>query len=193
MHTESALVKGIKKKDRAALEELHDRYAPVLLGLCMRYCGNRADAEDVLHDAFVKILLNVDGFTEMPNSSFVGWMKKITVNTALNNIREKSKNNRLIELEQLYDNISEEEEGEELSIARIAGIIDKEDILQMICDLPYGYRTVFNMYVFEEYSHKEISEMLNCSESNSKTQLFKARAILRKQISEVLSKKHLVP
>ena len=169
------------------MEELHDRYAPVLLGICMRYCGNRDDAEDVLHDAFIKILSNVDLFHERPNSSFEGWLKRITVNTALNFLREKSKMNKWVELDPVQDWLSDEEE-EEASLAGFAGRLDKNEILQIICELPYGYRTVFNMFVFEEYSHKEIAGLLKCTESTSKSQLFKARAILRKKITDILSK-----
>jgi RNA polymerase sigma-70 factor, ECF subfamily len=186
MLSESALLKGMKKRNRKALEELHDRFAPVLLAMSMRYCGNKADAEDILHDAFIKILLNVDSFIEKPGSSFIGWMKRITVNTALNFLRDKSKMSRLFELESVHDEAHEEDE--EVSLAGFAGMIDKEDIMKMICELPQGYRTVFNMYVFEEYSHKEISEVLKCTESTSKSQLFKARAILQKKITELLSK-----
>jgi len=187
MFSESALLREVKKKNRQALEQLHDRYAPVLLGLSLRYCGNLADAEDVLQDSFIKILAGIDSFTERPDSSFEGWMKRITVNTALNFLRDRSKINKWVELDPSQEQLSFQEE-EEVSLAGFAGLLEKNEILQMICDLPYGYRTVFNMYVFEEYSHKEIAELLNCSESTSKSQLFKARAILRKKVTEVLDR-----
>ncbi|NVO21109.1 MAG: RNA polymerase sigma factor [Bacteroidetes bacterium] len=190
MLSETALIKEVKKKNRQALEELHNRFAPVLLGLCLRYCGNRADAEDVLHDSFIKILSNIDNFLEKSGSSFEGWMKRIAINTSLNFLRNRSKTNNWVELDPIQEQISVEDE-EELSLAGFAGSLEKEDILQMICELPYGYRTVFNMYVFEDYSHKEIAEALNCNESTSKTQLFKARAILKKRILEVLNDKVL--
>lgn len=186
MLSESALIKGVQKRNREALEELHDRYAPALLGLCMRYCGNRTDAEDVLHDAFIKILMSVGKFMERPNSSFEGWLKRIAVNTALNFLRDKTKMSRVVELEPVQEWIPEEEE--ETSLAAFAGRLEKDEIMAMICELPHGYRTVFNMYVFEDFSHKEIAEALNCSENTSKTQLFKARAMLQKKITEVLSK-----
>jgi len=103
MFSETNLIKEIKNRNRQALEELHDRYAPVLLGLCIRYCGNRADAEDVMHDAFIKILTHIELFMERPNSSFEGWLKRIAINTALNFIRERSKTNRIIDLESQVD------------------------------------------------------------------------------------------
>jgi RNA polymerase sigma-70 factor, ECF subfamily len=190
MLSETVLIREIKKRDRRALEQLHDQFAPVLLGICLRYCGNRADAEDILHDAFIKILSNIDSFNERPNSSFEGWMKRITVNTALNFLREKSKMNKWVELDPVQEWLTDEQE-EELSLAGFAGLLGKEEILQMICELPHGYRTVFNMYIFEEYSHKEIAGLLNCNESTSKSQLFKARAILKKKIMDVLSKQEI--
>ena len=87
MFSESSLISEVKKRNRKALEELHNRYAPALFGLSVRYCGNRTDAEDVLHEAFIKILSGIDSFVERPGSSFEGWLKRITVNTALNFIR----------------------------------------------------------------------------------------------------------
>lgn len=169
------------------MEQLFDHYAPVLLGLSLRYCGNRADAEDVLQDSFIKILSGIDTFSERPDSSFEGWMKRITVNTALNFLRERSKINKLLESDSIQEQWTQQEE-EEISLAGLAGLLDKDEILQMICDLPHGYRTVFNMFVFEEYSHKDIADLLKCSESTSKSQLFKARAILRKKVTEVLDR-----
>lgn len=189
MFSETALIRELKKKNRRAHEELHDRYAPILLGLSLRYCGNRADAEDILHDSFIKILSKIDSFIEKPGSSFEGWMKRITVNTALNFLRDKAKMNKWVDIDPLQDQLTNEEE-EEVSLAGFAGMLEKNDILQLICELPHGYRTVFNMYVFEDYSHKEIAEIMNCNESTSKTQLFKARAILRKKITELLSKQY---
>jgi RNA polymerase sigma-70 factor, ECF subfamily len=190
MLSETVLIREVKNRDRQALEQLHDQYAPVLLGLCLRYCGNRADAEDVLHDAFIKILSNIDSFLERSTGSFEGWMKRITVNTALNFLREKSKMNKRVELDPVQEWLSDEQE-EEISLAGYAGLLEKEEILKIICELPHGYRTVFNMYIFEEYSHKEIAEILKCNESTSKSQLFKARAILRKKIMDVLSKQEI--
>lgn len=189
MRSEQDLVKGVRKRDRKALSEFYDRYAPVLLGLCMRYCGIRADAEDVLHDAFMKILNNLERFTERPDGSFEGWMKRITVNTALNFLRSRTKAQQWIGTEMLTDTLTEEDE-QPLSLADLASTLEKEEILAMICDLPQGYRTVFNLYVFESYSHKDIAEMMNCTENTSKSQLSKARSLLRKKLSLVVNTKN---
>lgn len=190
MLTDSALIKEVKKRNRKALGELHDRFAPVLLGLSMRYCGNRADAEDVLHDAFIKILGGIDNFIEKPESSFEGWMKRITINTALNFLRARSRMS-FADLDPIAEEAGEGEE-EEISFASLSDVIGKKEILGMLCELPHGYRTVFNLYVFEQYSHKEIAEVMNCTENTSKSQLSKARAALRTKISKVLEGKSII-
>lgn len=187
MFSETALIQEVKKKNRKALEELHNRYAPLLLGLSIRYCGNRSDAEDVLHDAFIKILSGIDSFIERPNSSFEGWLKRITVNTALNFIRGKLKTNFMVGLNPLIEEIQEELPVDD-PIVTLGEHLTRDMVMQMLCEMPDGYRTVFNLYVFEAYSHKEIATELNCSENTSKSQLFKARAILRKKILEKADK-----
>jgi RNA polymerase sigma-70 factor (ECF subfamily) len=187
MLSEKALIQEVKKRNRKALEELHNRYAPVLMGLSLRYCGNRTDAEDVLHDAFIKILSGINSFDERLNSSFEGWLKRITVNTALNFIRSKTKTNLLVSVNPMVEDLQEEQTAED-SFLKMGEFLTKDIILQMICELPDGYRTVFNMYVFEEFSHKEIASELNCTENTSKSQLFKARSILKRKILEKVDK-----
>ncbi|MEI6900595.1 MAG: RNA polymerase sigma factor [Bacteroidota bacterium] len=168
-----------------SLEQLYDAHAPALLSLCYRYVGNMADAEDVLHDGFIKIIKNRATFRAMTVGTFEGWMKRIMVNTALNYIRDHAKEKRWVDLDPLYERIGNEEE-EATFMDGLVGKIKQEVIMEMICELPPGYRTVFNMYVFESYSHKEIATEMNVSESTSKTQLLKARALLRKRIHEFL-------
>jgi RNA polymerase sigma-70 factor, ECF subfamily len=187
MFSETALITGVKKRKPKALQELHNLYAPALLGLSLRYCGNLADAEDVLHDAFIKILLNIDSFVQQPERSFEGWLKRITVNTALNFIRAKSRTNFIDGSAVLPDQLPDEEPADD-QFLKLAEFFTRDQILQMVCDLPEGYRLVFNMYVFEDYSHKEIAKELNCTENTSKTQLFKARAMLRRKILEKADK-----
>ena len=158
-----------------------------MLSLCLRYCGNVADAEDVLHDGFIKIIRNIDTFTDRGAGSFEGWMKRIMVNTALNYIRDNSKSRKLFEPEPAFERlvIVEEEDGYFESLAER---IDPKVVMDLILELPHGYRTVFNLYVFESYSHKEIASALNCSENTSKSQLSKARHWLRTRVSEFMIK-----
>jgi RNA polymerase sigma-70 factor (ECF subfamily) len=166
---------------------LYDRYAPVLLGLCKRYCGNIEDAEDVLHDGFIKVLQNLSKFTPRGNGSFEGWMKRIMVNTALNHLRNKSKEKNLFSLVAPGNETLTENSGDDHQFfTEISGKVSKEELMLMICSLPNGYRTVFNLYVFESYSHKEIAETLGCTENTSKSQLSKARAMLRKQLNRIV-------
>ncbi len=166
---------------------LYDRYAPTLLGLCKRYCGNLEDAEDVLHDGFIKALQNLGNFTPRENGSFEGWMKRIMVNTALNHLRNKSKEKNLFSFVTQGNDAFPDDAGEDPQFfTEISGKVSKEELMSMICNLPHGYRTVFNLYVFESYSHKEISETLGCTENTSKSQLSKARSMLRKQLNHIV-------
>jgi len=179
--------KGYSFNDPASLEKLYDTYAPRLLSLCFRYCGRIEDAEDVLHDGFIKIIKKIDTFHERNGGSLEGWMKKIMVNTALNFLRDHANEKRTVDIDPIYDriNISEEDES---PFEELTGKIDQKSVMDMICELPSGYRTVFNLYVFESYSHKEIGKELRISENTSKSQLSKARVLLKKKINELLIK-----
>jgi len=146
----------------------------------MRYTGNREDAEDVLHDGFMKIIRNIESFREKQNGSLEGWMRRIMVNTALNYIRDHKKDRLLIEPDLPADNAGEEND----HAAYDEWDLSREQLMGMICELPQGYRTVFNLYVMEEYTHKEISGLLGISENTSKSQLSKARNFLKRRLLE---------
>jgi RNA polymerase sigma-70 factor, ECF subfamily len=178
------------KKDQKAeptmdIRVLYDRYAPGFLGLCYRYCGNREDAEDILHDGFMAIIRNIDRFEPRGDGSLEAWMKKIIVNTALKFLRENTKYKKLL----VFDTEIRDEKIPEPGFSESYPEISQERLLRMITELPLGYRTVFNFYVMEHYSHKEISEMLNISENTSKTQLAKARMWLKKRINDIVNEK----
>lgn len=166
-------------------KEIYEKYAPGFLGICLRYCANMKDAEDVLHDGFIKIMKNLHTFKPRSNGSFEGWMKRIIVNTALNFIRDHQMEKKFLDVNSYNNEVKTiEEEQEEDWFEDLAGKINPEKVMDMIQGLPVGYRTVFNLYVFESYTHKEIAKTLNCSENTSKSQLSKARAMLRKMIIE---------
>lgn len=183
---------SIKKVLREDLQEraniskvLYERYAPGFLGICFRYCANIKDAEDVLHDGFIKIMKNLHTFKPRSNGSFEGWMKRIIVNTALNFIRNHHLEQKFLDVNSFGNEFTiTEEKQEEDWFEELAGKINPEEVMDMIRGLPVGYRTVFNLYVFESYTHKKIAKTLNCSENTSKSQLSKARAMLRKMIKE---------
>lgn len=190
MKEDLSLIKDVLKNRSNALEELYDRYAPALLSLCYRYAGNIQDAEDILHDGFIKIIKNLPDFQPRPGGSLEAWMKTIMTNTALNFIRDHTKNRNILDLDKIQHIVNlSEDEPVEFDLAHLP--VSQDQILQMIAELPAGYRTVFNLYVFEEYSHKEICEKLNCTENTSKSQLSKARATLRARINETVKSYNL--
>jgi len=186
MKEDFALIKDVLQNRSKAVEALYDRYAPSLLSLCYRYSGNMQDAEDILHEGFIKIIKNLHGFKPMFESSLEAWMKRIMTNTALNFLRDRSKDRKLLDIEKIGNRVTIPEE-ESRYLDFIHQSISQDQILEMIGELPLGYRTVFNLYVFEEYSHKEIGDKLNCTESTSKSQLSKARAALRAKINEAMN------
>jgi RNA polymerase sigma-70 factor (ECF subfamily) len=165
--TLEALIQGCKRKEANAQSELYKRYSGVLFGICLRYSPNRTEAEDNLQDAFITIFTKVEQFKE--KGSFEGWIKRVTVNTVLQKYRKK----RVFEIkeESQIEDVGEEEvfdEGFPLDF-----------LLKIIQELPERYRLVFTMYVMDGYSHKEIAEMLGISDGTSKSNLARARGILK--------------
>ncbi|RLD88303.1 MAG: RNA polymerase subunit sigma-70 [Bacteroidetes bacterium] len=159
-----------KKKSAKAQKLLYKQYHGSLLGICMRYAKSKAEAEDILQMAMMKIFKNIGSYSG--KGSFEGWMKRITVNMAVDNFRKSIKH-------YYHDSIDDTDE-KALSADLIADNLEVKDILKTIQLLPDGYRVVFNLYAMEGYSHKEIAEKLGITESTSKTQLLKARRKLRK-------------
>jgi RNA polymerase sigma-70 factor (ECF subfamily) len=144
-----------------------------MLGICLRYANDYASAEDILQEGFVKAFKNINKFRH--EGSFEGWLRRIMVNTAIEIHRRKKNMYPILEV----DTIDVEYHSED-AISMLA----KEDLMNMIMKLSPGYRTVFNMYAIEGYSHKEIAEQLNISEGTSKSQLARARYILMKMVEE---------
>lgn len=190
MGHDKKLVKDLKRRKKGIYEALYQDYAPALLSVCLRYCCNIQDAEDVLHDGFIKILRHIDTFKARSSGSFEGWMKRIMINTALNFLRDRAKERWSLEIDPVRERIPDEPE-ESNHWEDLNQQLGTDRIMQMICELPPGYRAVFNLYVFEGFSHKEIAEELQFSENTSKSQLSKARSLLRKKISDVLEKQKI--
>jgi RNA polymerase sigma-70 factor, ECF subfamily len=185
MKEDEAIIRDILHNRDKALEELYDRYAPSLLSLCYRYAGNMQDAEDILHDGFIKIIKNLPDFRPRPDGSLLAWMKRIMINAALNFLRDHAKERKLLDLDAIQERLNVNDENVDFDLAHLP--VTQDQILKLIGELPAGYRTVFNLYVFEDYSHKEICRQLNCTESTSKSQLSKARAVLRSKIHETVN------
>ena len=168
------LIKACLKGDRSAQNKLYEQLAPKMFPVCLRYMGDREVAQDVLQDGFVTLFSKLDSYSG--TGSFEGWARKIFVNTALMQLR---RNDVLKESEDLEDarDISSPE-------PTVYQNLQLQELLALIEELPPGFRTVFNMYVIEGYSHKEIAEELGISENTSRSQLQRARALLQKKILE---------
>lgn len=164
------LVRLCKKNDSKAQKLIYNKFADTMFRVCFRYLKNEFDVEDVLINGFLKVFNNIKKFEYRDERSFKAWIKRIMINESLLYLRAKSK----IKFTDDYNMNNIEE-------ARVEDSnIDAEKIYQLLKELPDGYRTVFNLYVIEGYSHKEISSMLKINENTSKSQLSKARASLRK-------------
>jgi RNA polymerase sigma factor (sigma-70 family) len=170
------IIDECKKENARAQNELFKRYAPKLLGICCRYIRDRDDAEDALQETFIKIFSNIHQFKA--EGSFEGWMKRIAANTALNHLKEKNK----VQFDDLakvsLTKVEEDEKEYQLMVEA-----DAQKILRCIQDLPVGYRTILNMYLMEEFSHKEIAEKLGIEESTSRSQYTRARKALLELIN----------
>ena len=164
------LIHGCKRKDARAQGELYKRYSGVLFSICLRYSPNKTEAEDNLQDAFITIFNKAEQFKE--KGSFEGWIKRITVNTVLQKYR-KQKVFDIKDEGQIEDTIDDDIVDEGLPLDYLLGIIQ---------ELPDQYRLVFSMYVMDGYSHKEIGEMLGISNGTSKSNLARARGILKTKI-----------
>jgi RNA polymerase sigma factor (sigma-70 family) len=163
------LIQKCKTNDTKAQSELYKLYSSKLFAICLKYSRNHAEAQDNLHDAFMTIFKKIDQFKH--KGSFEGWIKRITVNTALQRYRVKS-HLEIVSEEQIED-VSVEIENNDISI---------DFLLEIIQKLPDRYRLVFNLYVLDDYSHKEIAEMLNITTGTTKSNLARARMILREKI-----------
>jgi len=172
------IVNNCLKGEKEAFRLLYKKHSPWMMGICMRYCKNTDDAKDVLQEALVKIFNNIKDFKFNNDAMFISWIKRIVVNTAINFVRERAKNS-FINIEETNYNltVNDEYEEENLNTKYPAQLL-----LNLINDLPDGYRTVFNMYVFENMGHKDIAQELNISENTSKTQLYKARNYLKNKL-----------
>lgn len=174
MWNESQIIEGCKKRDKRCQELLYHKYKAALFGICLRYCKNREDAEDVLQEGYIKIFSNMETFRQ--EGSFEGWLKRIMVNTALNHYKASLKFGFM----QNYDDIKDFDNAETEPL--YAAKYNSEELMRMVQNLPDGYRMVFNLYAIEGYSHKQIAAMLNISENTSKSQLSRARQTLQTKL-----------
>ena len=163
------LILNCKKQDVTAQEALYRKYANTLFSICLKYSPNYAEAQDNLQDAFLTIFARIEQFKG--KGSFEGWIKRITVNTVLQKYRKQK----------VFD-ISNEERIEDEDVTVDETAVPLDFLLEIIQQLPDRYRLVFNLYVLDGYSHKEIAEMLGISDGTSKSNLARARMILKQKI-----------
>ena len=167
-----------KKQDAKAQGELYTRYSGTLFAICLRYSPNYVEAEDNLQDAFITIFKKVEQFKD--KGSFEGWMKRVTVNTVLQKYRKQ----RVFDIareDQIEDEVDETIDDEGIPL---------DFLLKIIQELPERYRLVFSMYVLDDYSHKEIAELLGISDGTSKSNLARSRSILRTKIEAYKASRH---
>jgi len=168
------LIESCIKGDRASQKALYDRLAPRMFPLCIRYVGDRSLAEDILQDGFITLFTRLDSYKG--DGSFEGWARKIFVTTALMSLRKKDALKMSDELDVA--------KGMKADMTTQIQSIGYKELMALITFLPPGFRTVFNMYAIEGFSHKEIGEMLGISETTSRTQLSRARIWLQNKIKE---------
>lgn len=190
MWTEDELIDGCLKFRQDAQKALYEKYAGVFRAVCRRYITDPHSAEDLLHDCFIKIFMNIKKYNG--TGSFEGWMKKVIINTAVDHFRENktiSLNFGIDEADEPADedteNNGQPEETDKVKAAILSAEFTKEEIIETVNRLPDGFRIVFNMYVFENYQHKEIAEKLNIEVSTSKSQLSRARKLIQKRLLEM--------
>lgn len=170
---DKALIRQALRGKAKAQQAIYERYSPKMMSVCLRYLGNEFDANDVLVVAFTKVFDKLDTFRQ--EGSFEGWIRRIVVNEALGYLRKHRKNHHeeieQADFEGMYTPPSEK--------------LEADDLHRLVRALPDGYRSVFNLYAIEGYSHKEIAERLDISENTSKSQLSRARSLLKKKLAEL--------
>ena len=170
---ENEIIEGCVRKDVHYQKLLYEQFAPKMMGVSLRYCNSRMEAEDVLQDAFIKVFNKIKTFEN--RGSLEGWIRKIVVFTAL-----KSNDKRIQKFEPgNLDNVQET-----AFDARAISNLETEELMNILKQLPEGYQTVFNLYAIEGYSHKEIGEMLGISEVTSRTQFSRAKQNLIKLLAK---------
>jgi RNA polymerase sigma factor (sigma-70 family) len=179
-YTTDELIKRCKAGERKAQGLLYKQFASKMLGVCCRYATDRMEAEDMLQNGFIKVFQKIDDYRG--DGSFEGWIRRIMVHCSIEYYRKHHKMMQVVELDESHNQAS----GSPLATAKLAA----KDLLVLIQQLPPGYRIVFNLYAIEGYSHKEIAEMTGITEGASKSQLSRARAVLKEQITKMEGKQY---
>ncbi len=173
--TEKELIDNCRKNNPIAQRALYDKYARKMMAVCLRYVRDYDTAQDLMQEGFIKVFTAIDSYTG--NGSFEGWIRRIFINTALEYLR---RNDILRETVDIDDS----EPMQEIDYSTVEQM-SADELMELVAELPTGFRTVFNLFVVEGYNHKEIGEMLGITESTSRSQLTRAKKWLQKRISEL--------
>lgn len=172
--SESDIIEGCIFGNPRMQRMLYEKYSPKMYALCIRYAGNTDDAQDILQDGFVKVFSNIGKYKG--TGSFEGWIRRIIVNTAIEHFRKKN-------MLQVIDEKTETQLADENT--NIFNQLEAKELLEIIKSMPSGYRTVFNLYAVEGYTHKEIATMMNLTEGTSKSQYARAKSWLQEKIKKM--------
>ncbi len=172
---EKKLIEACISNKREAQRQLYDRYAPLMMAVAQRYVGDHDVAQDVLQEAFIKVFTSLHTFSGV--GSLEGWIRRIVINSALEYLRSNDILHESVELEEVASTAT--------TTGTIVDDISADELLAMIATLPSGFRTVFNMFAIEGYSHKEIAQQLGITESTSRSQFNRAKALLKRKLENL--------
>lgn len=177
---EQLLIEECKQGKSWAYKKLYELYAPAMMSVCVRYINDRDIARDVLQDGFIKVFKKIDTYSN--KGAFGGWMQRVFVTTALEYLRANRN------LKQNVDITEVEQTTSTMSFSALDKL-SADELLSCITTLPDGYRTVFNLFAIEGYSHSDIAEMLHIKEATSRSQFIRAKKALQKSVSILISGK----
>jgi RNA polymerase sigma factor (sigma-70 family) len=172
------LIQGCIQKDRKCQRLLYEKYASLMLGVCMRYAGNKVEAEDILQVGFLKVFMNIKQYSG--KGKFSSWIKSIMINTAINHFYS----NKKYRGHDSIDGAVNETTGDSDDISGPERL-KEEDLLKVIAELPPGFRMIFNLYAIEGYKHCEIAGMMKIDEGTSKSQYSRARKLIRQKLEKL--------
>lgn len=173
--TDEEMLKGCRANKEHAQKFLFNKYSRIMTGVCLRYADSYEEAQDIVQDGFIKVFKKIGMFSG--KGSLEGWVRRIMVNTSLDYLRSIKNERFNVTIDDVSFKLKEDQ--------KVESDLQAEDLLQMVQSLPTGYRTVFNMYAIEGFTHKEIGNALEISENTSKSQYSRARTLLQKKLEEI--------
>lgn len=179
---EKTLIKACKNAEVSALKILYERYFAMMFGVCLRYVRNKADAEDLVQEGFMKVFKDIGSFEG--KGSFEGWLRRVIVNNTLSHLRKTKREFAHDDIETIAENEPDDIETDEITVESKIKNRDftKEELIEIIQSLPQGYQQVLNLYIVDGFKHYEIAKMLNISEGTSKSQLNRGRKLAVKKL-----------